>query len=49
MQLLQKLLGIKFDRKKKQKILYLFFWFKIFMIHAASWVVFARDDGSEGG
>ena len=32
MQLLQKLLGIKFDGTK-QKI-YLFFWFKIYMINA---------------
>ena len=35
MQLLQKLLDIKFD-KKKQKIIYLFFWFKTYMINAAS-------------
>ena len=35
MQLLQKLLDIKFD-KKNQKIIYLFFWFKTYMINAAS-------------
>ena len=32
MQLLQKLLDIKFDREK-QKIIYLFFRFKIYMIN----------------
>ena len=36
MQLLQKLLDIKFDRKKKQKIIYLSFRFKNYMINAAS-------------
>ena len=36
MQLLQKLLGIKYDRKKNQKILYFFVRFKIYMVNAAS-------------
>ena len=35
MQLLPKLLDIKFDRKKRQKIIYSFFRFKIYMINAA--------------
>ena len=36
MQLLQKLLDIKFGRKKTHKVIYLFFRFKIYMINAAS-------------
>ena len=37
MQLLQKLLDMLFEKKKKQKIIYLFFRFKIYMINASSW------------
>ena len=36
MQLLQKLLYIKFGRKKTHKVIYLFFRFKIYIINAAS-------------
>ena len=36
MQLLQKLLDMKFDRKKTKKIIYSFFRFKTYMINAAS-------------
>ena len=37
MQLLKRLLDIKFERKKTQKVIYLYFRFKIYMINAASW------------
>ena len=37
MQLSQKLLDIKFDRKKNTEIMNLFFMLKIYMINAASW------------
>ena len=37
MELLQKLLDIKFDSKKTQKIIYLFFRFKIYKINATFW------------
>ena len=36
MQLSQKLLDIKFDRVKTEKILYLFFRFKTYMVNATS-------------
>ena len=36
MQLLQKLLDIQFDGKNTQKIIYIFFRFKIYMINAES-------------
>ena len=37
MQLSQKLLDIKFDRKKTTEIINLFFMLKIYVINAASW------------
>ena len=37
MQLLQKLFDIKFDRKKTQKIIYLFLRFKTYVINTPSW------------